>query len=362
MNTMGPRLLLGPLRLEEQFREVTEWAAPTLHYFIRDQPWLTLWFAISLGLWLGGRHPLTQSRLPTAFSIGQVAIALVLVASAVRLLPLSAFVLAHAATTRMSRPLSLSPLGALACATSPLLAALGLFLQLPVSQPAGFDRTRLPVDAAEFVASARPAGRMYNFMPYGGYLALRLWPEQRVFSDGRDALAREPELVSAIAHAARSRAGFAALDRRFGFEWALVSAREGEWMDPGLAASPEWAMVYLDDIAAVYVRARGANAALAARGYRVLRHLLDPPRIVAEAVRDGAPLARELAHDGALALEQAPHSPRAAFLAAAGALAARDVEAFDAAHLRLAWLAPGHPALDVLADSRRRLQQRATLP
>jgi hypothetical protein len=362
LNTMGPRLLLGSIHLDKRFRDITEWAQPTLDYFVRQQPLLSLWFVLSLLIWLGGRDRVTGSRVPTAFSIGQVLFACALTAGAVRMFPIGAIVMAHAATSRVDVRLPVHSLAAVACAACPALAALALALVVPMERPAGFDRGYLPVDAGEFVADTHPRGRMYNFMPFGGYLALRLWPEHRVFTDGRDELAREPELIDAISRATWDAASFEALDRQFHFEWAVVSAREGEATDPALAASSDWIMLYVDDVAAVYVRRGGQNEALSHAGYRRIRHLIDPVVLLASSAIDDPDRQSDMAHDGALALAQAPDSPRAAFLAASGALASRDAEAFDAAFLHLAWLTPGHPALALLSERRRASRQSFAAP
>jgi hypothetical protein len=359
INTMGPRLLLGPIRAEERFGGITEWARPTLGYFVHQQPFLSLWFLTSLGVWLAGRDRLSKSRAPSAFAIGEVLFALALTASAVRMFPLGALVMAHAATARADLRPPLHPLVAAACAASPALALIGLVLTVTFDRPSGFDRGYLPVDATEFVANAHPRGRMYNFMPFGGYLALRLWPEQRVLTDGRGALAREPELIDAIRRATWNADGFAALDREFHFDWAVVSAREGEGSNPGLATAPEWALLYLDDVAAVYARRGGQSDALIGSGYRRLRHLLDLGALLMASTSPDAELRRDLAHDGVLARAQAPESPRAMFIAACGALAAGDSDAFDQALSHLAWLAPGHPALQLLAAKRREALQSA---
>ncbi len=359
LNTMGPRLLLGPIRASERFGDITEWARPTLDYFVRQQPFLSLWFLASCGVWLAGRDRLTRSRVPSAFAIGEVLFAFALTAGAVRMFPIGALVMAHAATARGDLRPPLHPLVAAACAASPALALIGLVLTVSVDRPAGFDRDFLPVAGAEFAASAHPRGRMYNFMPFGGYLALRLWPEQRVLTDGRGALAREPELIDAITRATWSTDGFAALDREFHFDWAVVSAREGEGSNPGLATAPEWALLYLDDVAAVYARRGGQNDALISSGYRRLSHLPDLGALLAASTSADAELRRDLGHDGALARAQAPDSPRALFMAACGALAGGDSEAFDTALNHLAWLTPGHPALQLLAAKRGEALQSA---
>ena len=50
---------------------------------------------------------------------------------------------------------------------------------------AAFVRQRLPVDAAQFVLDKGVSGRMFNAYGFGGYLIHALYPQQRVFIDGR---------------------------------------------------------------------------------------------------------------------------------------------------------------------------------
>lgn len=70
-----------------------------------------------------------------------------------------------------------------------LLAVFGLaFLALyPVYHSMDNEKLNsiLPVDATEFIISTGISGRMFHTYHYGGYLLYRLYPEQKVFIDGR---------------------------------------------------------------------------------------------------------------------------------------------------------------------------------
>ena len=57
--------------------------------------------------------------------------------------------------------------------------ASGSFFQLRAAE------WRYPSGAAAFLAAHHVTDRMFNTYEYGGYLAWRLWPQQRVFIDGR---------------------------------------------------------------------------------------------------------------------------------------------------------------------------------
>jgi hypothetical protein len=46
-----------------------------------------------------------------------------------------------------------------------------------------FDSTFFPVDAVTWLEEHPQSGRMFNDLNWGGYIAYRLWPEQKVFAD-----------------------------------------------------------------------------------------------------------------------------------------------------------------------------------
>ena len=68
-----------------------------------------------------------------------------------------------------------------------LVALAGVKIVTPLSTAANeqLERKTLPVGAVEWIAENRPAGEMFNHYNWGGYLIWKLWPEHRVFVDGR---------------------------------------------------------------------------------------------------------------------------------------------------------------------------------
>ena len=92
-------------------------------------------------------------------------------------------------------------------------------------------------------------------------------------------------------------------------QYAVMSARDSDSFGIPLARSRDWALVHLDDVAAVYVRRQGPNAALAGAGYQMFRHLNNPSALLNLALQGGS-AARPLQHDGQLAA--APESEQRA--------------------------------------------------
>ena len=267
-----------------------------------------------------------------------------------RLVPVAMVLLVPVVARRLAR---LAPpdlrAARLGCAATTLLATEPV-LASPIPFGVGFDAGHLPVGAATWAEAHHPTGALWNSSAFGGYLAMRLYPGVRILMDGRSGLAYDLADVEAVEASERDPAAFAALAARLGLAWAVGRAFEGPASAGPLAASPGWAMVYLDDVAVIYVRRAGPDGALAADGYRILRHTTSPGAVLSAATARGA-RAANLSHDGALALAQAPGSPRAAVLDACGAIATADEPRLRGDLARIAALSPGHPALAALADA-----------
>jgi hypothetical protein len=151
------------------------------------------------------------------------------------------------------------------------LATLGLWNEqnLPIVRGAGVSARQLPVRAAAFLKAAHPKPGLLNWNSYGSYLADVL-PEDPVATDGRiplfldfleefEASPRLPELLA-----------------RHDFNiilWKMPEFDPKELKDPHLRLAPskDWAVVFADNAAIVYVRRVPENAALiAAHEYRAL--------------------------------------------------------------------------------------------
>ncbi len=352
LNVAGYRLWTGPLRASADFQRILEWQSPDWSVLARHEPALMVLLglgAIALAL---GREP-GGSRWPNAFELGLWVGALALGQSAYRMLPIAALLIAPSIARRLAALAVPTPrLPLLAAATVPLAAPL-LALSTATSFGVGFEPRHFPERAAVWIEHHEPRGRMWNILEFGGYLALRLHPTHLVLMDGRSGWVHEPRILDRYHASLRDRAAFGALAGELQLEWAITRASEGEGSGVPLAASQDWAMVYLDDVAAIYVRRSGPNTELGARGYRVLRHMTPLPTVLSAAI-DRNILPESLAYDGHLAVQQAPNSPRARFLDACGALAKRDALALSEARLKLSEVAPGHPAgalLDAAAAS-----------
>ena len=120
-----------------------------------------------------------------------------------------------------------------------------------------------PERAVDWIDQHRPPGPIYHRMGDGGFLIWRLWPDYPVLVDGRlevygEALFEEIEVAGEGGPDAFQR-----LDGRHHFGTALIHF--GLFREPTLFAwldaQPEWRLVHLDEVAAVFVRTAKAEQA-----------------------------------------------------------------------------------------------------
>ena len=356
INPGGPGVLLGPLRFGGGLGGLaafTEWAPPTLAFFRDDEPVGAVVLVLGVLAGLFGRDARTGARMPALYDLLLVLVAYACARTAVRLLPHAVLLLAPWIAARFASRVGTGGLVRLACATGLVLAPLRILAVPWLPLGLGFDDSHLPEGAARWAQTHRPQGHLWNPSAFGGDLAFRLYPAVRILVDGRhpQQVAYATSDVLAVEQSEHDPVAFTALTQRLDLQWAVTRAFEGTSSGSPLAASEDWTMVFLDDVAAVYVRRGGADEALAAGGYRLLRHLTAPAEVLSLARRPDA-RAQDLAHDGALAEEQAPASPRATFLAACGALAVRDEAGFRAAIQRMSVETPRNAtAVTVLEDA-----------
>ncbi len=177
----------------------------------------------------------------------------------------------------------------------------------------GVDQRFIPVRAVDFLAEARPPGNLFNDMNTGGYAAWRLWPESRIFIDGRNEVFTE--LQRRWRQAEQDPRLWAEMLDDFSIGHALISYRnpmdrvtvvdprsgQRRTFDRPFAAGrfprQQWALVWWDDTAMVYVRrAAEAEALIAEReSAHVYPESVDEQRLAIRQGRaDAAACRREL--------------------------------------------------------------------
>ena len=189
----------------------------------------------------------------------------------------------------------------------------------------GLDLRRYPVGACDFMEREGLKGRIYNAFFHGGYLLWRFWPDRDrlPFMDIHQSGTRADRDGQAYARGMES--AWRALDASRKFEIFLgprYDASDADFLDRRDRDST-WALVFVDDAVALYVRREPQYASLiAGHEYHALcggEEKLEA--FQARAMRDST-LRTELARELNRAILESPASSRAFYVR--GALAAYD--------------------------------------
>ena len=154
-----------------------------------------------------------------------------------------------------------------------LLLSLGYHRYL--GRPLNAHEDAFPWKAARFVSDSRPEGSMYNTYNFGGFLIWSLYPQYRVFIDGRYEMF-EPDAAAAFHAMLNGAPEWESGLQKYGVSFLVLPPVE---VHSALAQSTDWVLVYFDNHAAVFVKDDGRNRRLIdAFGYRVIHPFSGEPR------------------------------------------------------------------------------------
>jgi hypothetical protein len=131
----------------------------------------------------------------------------------------------------------------------------------------GLEPREFPIGACDFMAGHGVRGRGFNHFYFGGYLLERFWPDRGrlPFMDIHQTGTREDRDL--YAYAMSDFGAWRELDARHRFDWVLLRrvAYPGDSFVEHLDADSTFALVFMDDAAALWVRRRGPLSEIAAR-------------------------------------------------------------------------------------------------
>jgi len=146
-------------------------------------------------------------------------------------------------------------------------AALAAGSLVPVAEGRAFQLRaadwKYPSGAADFLEAHHISGPMFNTYELGGYLMWRLWPQERVFIDGRALNETVYQEYQRMVYNASAEGGRSAeeLLRQYGIEVIVMDGFEytsgSPYLLPAALADPhqtEWKLVYRDAQAVVFLR------------------------------------------------------------------------------------------------------------
>jgi hypothetical protein len=109
-----------------------------------------------------------------------------------------------------------------------------------------------PQKAVAYLRSHPVKGPMFNEYRWGGYLIRELYPQQKVFIDGRADIYEYGGVLSDYSNIVLLKPDALSSLRKYGVQACLV--RKKDAISTLLAASPEWELQYSDELSALFVR------------------------------------------------------------------------------------------------------------
>jgi tetratricopeptide (TPR) repeat protein len=166
---------------------------------------------------------------------------------------------------RKTNQWALSLFAALVCAALTVAALGGVELK---RAGIGVEHKMFPEGAARFLAGHDLNGNLFNSYAFGNYLLFARYPQNHVFIDGRvDVYGKEGlRLYTAVRNA---EAGWQKILEEHSVEICVLATEKSSELQfmSALHRSPDWALVYWDDLSAIYVKRAADRQAFLSRAY-----------------------------------------------------------------------------------------------
>ncbi|MFN0087947.1 MAG: hypothetical protein ACKVX9_21315 [Blastocatellia bacterium] len=130
-----------------------------------------------------------------------------------------------------------------------------------------FDPRRHPVEAVDFVLNQGPrelAGNLFSSDQYGGYLIYRLFPEFKVFVDGRSDFYRQGSVLDDVDKLLLIKPEWAGVLDKYGVQWMVL--KRDEPLSLLARATGQWVVAHEDRTAQILMRRNNSPVTQAVHG------------------------------------------------------------------------------------------------
>lgn len=151
-------------------------------------------------------------------------------------------------------------------AVGTLLVAIHVWI---LSQKLTPERLYYPVNAVEFIKKENLKGNMFNEYGYGGYLLYHLYPERKVFFDGRTDVYLCCEIQETLDLAVKKtlpdleyKTLLDGLWNKYAISYVIIRTQKHSLLrkiSRILTADPNWSLVFWDDHTQIFIRRDGKN-------------------------------------------------------------------------------------------------------
>jgi hypothetical protein len=253
-NPNGFRLYLYPfetLNSPSMQQFILEWASPDFHQF-EWQPLVWL-FLMILGLGLLGRKSISITNILLVVVFGYAAL------RSMRNIPLFALIAVPVLAEQIGSLVRIKPQIqvqsrwfawlSIAILLFGILAA-GLRFMTVIQSQSKTTQETFPVGAVDWILTTRPSGNIYNTYGWGGYLIWRLYPDYRVYIDGRADVYGDTFIYQYL-QIYRGQSNWEKTFSSQGVRLVVIEPESG--LAFSLRHSPGWAVAYEDKLSVVFI-------------------------------------------------------------------------------------------------------------
>jgi len=139
-----------------------------------------------------------------------------------------------------------------------LILFIGLGVNIVVPMDVKVDSKRFPIKAVKFIKDNQIKGNLLVLFNWGSYALYKLYPQCRVAVDGRYEEVYPKSLIDDVARFHYFGKNWEGLLYKYHADAMLIPVEYRE-LYQGLKTLPDWKLIYLDEMAAVFVRVENAK-------------------------------------------------------------------------------------------------------
>lgn len=119
-----------------------------------------------------------------------------------------------------------------------------------------FDKETFPVAAVEFLQQEHLKGNMFNNDQFGDYIIYKVWPEYKVFFDGRSDM-YGAERIKEYYKITRIEPGWEDVLKKYDINWIIYNNEST--LSQFLLQRDDWRLIYADKVANIFMRNKPEN-------------------------------------------------------------------------------------------------------
>jgi hypothetical protein len=235
---------------------IQEWFSPNFHLPYWQPFALLLILALAFGMLLPSKISITHAIGAVFFGYAALRSARNVPFFVITIIPILCLQLDSFIQKIWGKAKSISVVTRSQTVINSLIAFLFLFVILirlvfVAGQQQKTERESYPERAANWIVSSHPEANIFNAYEWGGYLIWRLYPEYRIFIDGRADVYGDDFIEQYLGGIRGEQNIFVIMDK---YDINTIIVPKDSRITTNIGGSPQWSVAYQDELAIIYIR------------------------------------------------------------------------------------------------------------